>query len=210
MAVAFVWAGPSPLRHGRRSSALRCLEFRRDTGSISIPDGEEEGNSHRLHIALRRARRASTANVNIGRLSATACLANARIEECAAGPGGIVFPPRIPGDAGVAARAAETTAKGRILPSVAVRYADPATEFTVVRLTDPAVHQFPAGQRQSWRHRAPVALRLRSGRQVASLPHGSKEQGIPATDRRRKSGCVVHSPASERARILAFRWARVW
>lgn len=37
----------------------------------------------------------------------------------------------------VAARAAETTAKGRILPSVAVRYADPATEFTVVRLTDP-------------------------------------------------------------------------
>src|SRR5579863_3289684 len=37
----------------------------------------------------------------------------------------------------VATRAAESTAKGRILPSVAVRYADPATEFTVVRLTDP-------------------------------------------------------------------------
>ncbi len=37
----------------------------------------------------------------------------------------------------VAARAAETTARGRILPSVAVRYADPATEFTVLRLTDP-------------------------------------------------------------------------
>src|SRR5665213_379281 len=37
----------------------------------------------------------------------------------------------------VAARAAETTAKGRILSSVAVRYADPATEFAVVRLTDP-------------------------------------------------------------------------
>lgn len=36
-----------------------------------------------------------------------------------------------------AARAAETTVRGRILPSVAVRYADPATEFTVVRLTDP-------------------------------------------------------------------------
>jgi oligogalacturonide lyase len=33
--------------------------------------------------------------------------------------------------------AAETAAKGRILPSVAVRYPDPATEFTVVRLTDP-------------------------------------------------------------------------
>lgn len=37
----------------------------------------------------------------------------------------------------VAARAAETTSKGRILPSAALRYADPATEFPVVRLTDP-------------------------------------------------------------------------
>src|SRR5207249_1559236 len=33
--------------------------------------------------------------------------------------------------------AAETTGKSRNFPSVAVRYADPATEFTVVRLTDP-------------------------------------------------------------------------
>jgi oligogalacturonide lyase len=37
----------------------------------------------------------------------------------------------------VAARSAENTAKGRIFPSVAVRYADPATESSVVRLTDP-------------------------------------------------------------------------
>jgi len=37
----------------------------------------------------------------------------------------------------VATCGAQTTAKGRILPSVAVRYADPATEFTVLRLTDP-------------------------------------------------------------------------
>jgi oligogalacturonide lyase len=37
----------------------------------------------------------------------------------------------------VATRAAETTTKGRVLPSVAVHYSDPATEFTVVRLTDP-------------------------------------------------------------------------
>ncbi|MEO8051351.1 MAG: hypothetical protein ABI833_13120 [Acidobacteriota bacterium] len=37
----------------------------------------------------------------------------------------------------VATCAADTTAKGRILPSVAVRFADPATEFTVLRLTDP-------------------------------------------------------------------------
>jgi len=37
----------------------------------------------------------------------------------------------------VATRAAETTARGRVLPSVAVHYPDPATEFTVVRLTDP-------------------------------------------------------------------------
>lgn len=33
--------------------------------------------------------------------------------------------------------AAEPTAKGRVFPSVAVRYPDPATEFTVLRLTDP-------------------------------------------------------------------------
>jgi hypothetical protein len=33
--------------------------------------------------------------------------------------------------------AAETTAKGRVFPSVAVRYPDPATEFTILRLTDP-------------------------------------------------------------------------
>jgi oligogalacturonide lyase len=33
--------------------------------------------------------------------------------------------------------AAETTAKGRTFPSVAVRYPDPATEFTILRLTDP-------------------------------------------------------------------------
>lgn len=39
----------------------------------------------------------------------------------------------------VASCSGETPSKGRILPSVAVRYADPATEFTVVRLTDPQV-----------------------------------------------------------------------
>ena len=33
--------------------------------------------------------------------------------------------------------AAETTARGRIIPSVAVRYSDPATEYRVLRLTDP-------------------------------------------------------------------------
>jgi oligogalacturonide lyase len=33
--------------------------------------------------------------------------------------------------------AAQTTGKGRVFPSVAVRYSDPATEFRVVRLTDP-------------------------------------------------------------------------
>jgi oligogalacturonide lyase len=36
-----------------------------------------------------------------------------------------------------ATSAAQTTAKGRVFPSVAVRYSDPATEFRVVRLTDP-------------------------------------------------------------------------
>jgi len=33
--------------------------------------------------------------------------------------------------------AAQTTAKGRVFPSVAVRYSDSATEFRVLRLTDP-------------------------------------------------------------------------
>ena len=33
--------------------------------------------------------------------------------------------------------AAQSTTRGRTLPSVAVRYTDPATEFTVLRLTDP-------------------------------------------------------------------------
>src|ERR1700720_717979 len=37
----------------------------------------------------------------------------------------------------VAARAAETAVKGRTFPSMAARYPDPATEFTIVRLTDP-------------------------------------------------------------------------
>jgi oligogalacturonide lyase len=38
---------------------------------------------------------------------------------------------------GAAAWAAEDSGKGRIFPSVAVRYLDPATEFPVTRLTDP-------------------------------------------------------------------------
>ena len=84
----------------------------------------------------------------------------------------------------VAAHAAETTAKGRILPSVAVRYPDPATEFTVVRSHRSAVQQcLAAGYRQSRCHRAPIAVRFRSGRQVADLPDGSEDQGIAATDR---------------------------
>ena len=39
--------------------------------------------------------------------------------------------------AAAAACAAENPAKGRVLPSVAVRYLDPATEFVITRLTDP-------------------------------------------------------------------------
>lgn len=41
------------------------------------------------------------------------------------------------GSLAAATYAAETAAKGRVFPSVAVRYPDPATEFTVLRLTDP-------------------------------------------------------------------------
>lgn len=45
--------------------------------------------------------------------------------------------------------AAETHGRGRTFPSAAVRYADPATEFTVLRLTDPQFSSSlpPAGNR---------------------------------------------------------------
>ena len=44
------------------------------------------------------------------------------------------------------AYAADTPAKGRMFPSVAVRYLDPATEFIVTRLTDPQFNSFlPSG-----------------------------------------------------------------
>jgi oligogalacturonide lyase len=41
------------------------------------------------------------------------------------------------GSLAAATCAAQTTAKGRVFPSVAVRYSDSATEFRVLRLTDP-------------------------------------------------------------------------
>ena len=41
-----------------------------------------------------------------------------------------------------AACAADNPAKGRVFPSAAVRYADPATEFVVTRLTDPQFNSY--------------------------------------------------------------------
>src|SRR5579863_1687838 len=41
-----------------------------------------------------------------------------------------------------AACAADNPAKGRVFPSVAVRYLDPATEFVVTRLTDPQFNSY--------------------------------------------------------------------
>ena len=42
--------------------------------------------------------------------------------------------------------AAESTLRGRVLPSVAVKYLDPATEFVVVRVTDPQYNSLlPSG-----------------------------------------------------------------
>ena len=44
--------------------------------------------------------------------------------------------------AAAAASAADNPAKGRVFPSVAVRYLDPATEFVVTRLTDPQFNSY--------------------------------------------------------------------
>jgi oligogalacturonide lyase len=47
-----------------------------------------------------------------------------------------------------AACAADNPAKGRVFPSAAVRYVDPATEFVITRLTDPQFSSYlPAGNR---------------------------------------------------------------
>jgi oligogalacturonide lyase len=44
--------------------------------------------------------------------------------------------------AAAAACAAENPTKGRVFPSVAIRYLDPATEFVVTRLTDPQFNSY--------------------------------------------------------------------
>src|SRR5579864_1472962 len=44
--------------------------------------------------------------------------------------------------AAAAACAAENPTKGRVFPSVAMRYLDPATEFVVTRLTDPQFNSY--------------------------------------------------------------------
>src|SRR5690242_20146771 len=47
-----------------------------------------------------------------------------------------------------AACAADNPAKGRVFPSAAVRYVDPATEFVITRLTDPQFSSYlPEGNR---------------------------------------------------------------
>lgn len=103
--------------------------------------------------------------------------------------------------AGLAHGAAET-GKGRMFPSVAARYLDPATEFTIIRLTDPAYTSLlPAhgnhvltmramlyasdrtGQWEAYR----MDLRSRESRQLteasalepASLAFFASERGMP-------------------------------
>jgi oligogalacturonide lyase len=77
----------------------------------------------------------------------------------------------------VAARSADATVKGRILPSVAVRYADPATESTVVRLTDPQfTSSLPAvGNRGVTTRQLLYASDLDGKRQVYRMDLKSKE-----------------------------------
>jgi oligogalacturonide lyase len=51
--------------------------------------------------------------------------------------------------------AAESTLRGRVLPSVAVKYLDPATEFVVVRVTDPQSNSLlPSGGTRTLTSRA--------------------------------------------------------
>ncbi len=107
----------------------------------------------------------------------------------------------------IAARAAETTARGRILPSVAVRYADPATEFTVVRLTDPQfTSSLPAiGNRGVTARQLLYASDLDGKWQAYRMDLKSKESR-QLTDAENLDAASI-ALLAERARILAFRWA---
>jgi oligogalacturonide lyase len=92
---------------------------------------------------------------------------------------------------GAATCAAETTAKGRLFPSVAVRYADPATEFTVLRLTDPHyTSSLPAtGNRGVTARQLLYASDLGGGWQAFRMDLRSKES-------RQLTGAAQLDPAS--------------
>jgi oligogalacturonide lyase len=62
-------------------------------------------------------------------------------------------------------RAAEITGRGRIFPSVAARYLDPATEFQIIRLTDPQYSSIlPASSNRSLTARAMLYASDQTGR----------------------------------------------
>ena len=124
-----------------------------------------------------------------------------RIEECRGAAAA-----RFLASLAAATCAAETTAKGRVFPSVAVRYADPATEFTVVRLTDPQfTSSLPAaGNRGVTARQLLYASDMSGSWQAFRMDLKSKES-------RQLTDAEHLDPASiglleKRKRLLAFRW----
>jgi oligogalacturonide lyase len=79
----------------------------------------------------------------------------------------------------------QTSAKGRLFPSAIKRYADPATEFQIQRLTDPAHSTFLAGARSISRHGFLICASDASGRYEAyriDMKSGQQKQLTDAAD----------------------------
>jgi oligogalacturonide lyase len=79
----------------------------------------------------------------------------------------------------------QSGAKGRVLPSAIKRYADPATEFPVQRLTDPAHASLLSGPRAISKHGFLVCASDASGRYEAyriDLKSGQQKQLTEAAD----------------------------
>jgi oligogalacturonide lyase len=80
---------------------------------------------------------------------------------------------------------AQSNGKGRVLPSAFKRYADPSTEFQVLRLTDPACSTILSGARSISKHGFMVVASNLSGRYEAyriDLKTGQQKQLTEADD----------------------------
>src|SRR5580704_5371976 len=79
----------------------------------------------------------------------------------------------------------QSTSKGRLFPSAIKRYADPATEFQVLRLTDPAHSSILSGPRSISKHGFLACASDVSGRYEAyrvDLKTGQQKQLTDAAD----------------------------